>query len=209
MVHTPPPWQEARTNHKHALAKDQQPAGQSTRSSRWFRPGHGLWTTEMLAVAHKAGYRTALGSIWPYDTHIHFPLLNALYIWCKVHSGAVVVLHDRRRHTAATLSWLLPWLRWSGYRVCSLSEAEHLAAVSSSDLTTEALAEHNYSHSQTVSSGSGNSEAGMQALEAMEARMQAVRTAAGNCCPPPNTPTQKGMGGHKRCTLHLALIRTP
>jgi hypothetical protein len=35
------------------------------------------------------------GSVWPWDTYISWPLLNAIYIWSKVYSGAVIVLHDR------------------------------------------------------------------------------------------------------------------
>lgn len=37
-----------------------------------------------------------LGSVWPWDTFINFPLLNALYILCKAYCGAIIVLHDRR-----------------------------------------------------------------------------------------------------------------
>lgn len=245
--------QEARSAHKACMPKAGQAAVSSRRQRRWFRPGHGFWTAEMVAVARQAGYSTVLGSIWPYDTFIQLPLLNAVHIWLKVYTGAVIVLHDRwvarlppcglqhagaalrpagaapaqrllgrscltcgvagwqcaggartttrtsllheawpcgraterklpcpastyrRRHTAATLSWLLPWLEWSGYRVCTLSEAAHLAAVSGGSLTTEVLAEHNMAQSLGVGSCSGSSEAGILALEAMQERMHMVR----------------------------------
>lgn len=49
----------------------------------------------MLALAKKHGYTTVLGSVWPWDTVLKWPLLNALYVWSKVYPGAIIVLHDR------------------------------------------------------------------------------------------------------------------
>ncbi len=48
----------------------------------------------------------------------------------------------RRRHTADTLRVVLPWLRWSGYEVVTLSEAYERANFGTS-LTAEALSQHN------------------------------------------------------------------
>ncbi len=34
---------------------------------KWFRPGHGFFNKRMLQAAEEAGYRTALGDVFPYD----------------------------------------------------------------------------------------------------------------------------------------------
>jgi hypothetical protein len=50
----------------------------------------------MVEAAERLGYTTVLGSVFAWDTwKVPFqPLVNALYIWSKVYSGAVIVLHD-------------------------------------------------------------------------------------------------------------------
>lgn len=48
----------------------------------------------------------------------------------------------RLRHTHATLSYVLPWLRQSGYEVVTLSQAHTLAGYGG-PLTAESLALHN------------------------------------------------------------------
>lgn len=63
--------------------------------TKWFRPGWGWFTPEVVDTAQKLGYHTVLGSVWPWDVYSKWPLLNALYISAKVYPGAVVVLHDR------------------------------------------------------------------------------------------------------------------
>lgn len=63
--------------------------------TKWFRPGWGWFTPEMVDTAQKLGYHTVLGSVWPWDVYSKWPLLNALYICAKAYPGAVVVLHDR------------------------------------------------------------------------------------------------------------------
>lgn len=63
--------------------------------TKWFRPGWGWFTPEVVDTAQKLGYHVVLGSVWPWDVYCKWPLLNALYIATKVYPGAVVVLHDR------------------------------------------------------------------------------------------------------------------
>lgn len=63
--------------------------------TKWFRPGWGWFTPELVEAVQKLGYHTVLGSVWPWDVYSKWPLLNALYISAKVYPGAVIVLHDR------------------------------------------------------------------------------------------------------------------
>ena len=92
---------------------------------RWFRPGSGWYTPAMLAMARRAGYRCALGSVYPYDPHVPSPRLAAAYVLANVRPGAVIVLHEggaRGRRTVETLERVLPALRARGYRVVTLTE---------------------------------------------------------------------------------------
>lgn len=92
---------------------------------RWLRPGSGWYTPEMLAAIERAGYRCALGSVYPYDAHVPSVRFAAAYILANVRPGAVIVLHDRGARggrTAETLLRVLPALRRRGYEVVSLSE---------------------------------------------------------------------------------------
>jgi peptidoglycan/xylan/chitin deacetylase (PgdA/CDA1 family) len=92
---------------------------------RWLRPGGGWHDRKMVEVARKYGYRVALGSIFPYDTHIPSSWFAARHILFNARPGAVIVLHDsgsRGKRTAITLERILPELYCRGYRVVALSE---------------------------------------------------------------------------------------
>ena len=92
---------------------------------RWLRPASGFYDGEMLDTIERAGYRCALGSIYPYDAHLPWPGLSAAYVLSNARPGAVIVLHeggDRSRRTIETLRRVLPVLRRRGYRVVTLSE---------------------------------------------------------------------------------------
>ena len=79
----------------------------------------------MLGQLAAAGYRLALGSLFPLDTcHppgwflVHFLLLNT-------HPGGVIVLHDRPDTlpaTLATLGHVVPALQRRGYRFVRLDD---------------------------------------------------------------------------------------
>jgi peptidoglycan/xylan/chitin deacetylase (PgdA/CDA1 family) len=92
---------------------------------RWFRPGHGWYNVSVLDAAERLGGQTTtvLGSVWPWDTVSPFAYLNAAFVALKAYSGAVIVLHDGRVHTPATLKLALPWLRARGFDVVTLGEA--------------------------------------------------------------------------------------
>lgn len=92
---------------------------------RWFRPGSGWFNGNMLAVARKHHYQTALGSIYPFDPHIPWPWFATRHILAKVQPGSVIILHDkggRGQRTALTLAAILPELKRRGYKIVTLTE---------------------------------------------------------------------------------------
>ena len=91
---------------------------------RWLRPASGFYDGEMLDTIERAGYRCALGSVYPYDPHVPSSRFAAAYVMANVRPGAVIVLHeggDRSRRAMETLGRVLPALRARGYRVVTLS----------------------------------------------------------------------------------------
>jgi len=95
----------------------------------WLRPGSGWYTRRMVATIEGAGYRCALGSIYPFDAQLPSSPFASAFILANVQPGAVIVLHDgpaRGYRTAKTLQRVLPALRTRGYRVVSLGTLARL-----------------------------------------------------------------------------------
>ena len=71
------------------------------------------------------GFLVALGSVFPYDTHIPSAWFARHHIEVTIRHGAIIVLHDgqdRGQRTAEVLQRLLPTLKAKGYQVVTLSE---------------------------------------------------------------------------------------
>ena len=96
----------------------------------WFRPGSGWYDDAMVETAQRHGYRTALGSAYPFDAQLPWTgLARRLTLW-RADRGAVIILHDgpeRGARTVETLSRVLPELRQRGLRVVTLSELTAVA----------------------------------------------------------------------------------
>lgn len=88
---------------------------------QYFRPGSGLFSTEMRAMVARLGYRLALGSIYPHDPQLPYWWLNAWHILSMARSGGIIVCHDRRSWTIPMLRKVLPELRRRGYEIVTLS----------------------------------------------------------------------------------------
>ncbi|MCH2243977.1 MAG: chitin deacetylase family protein [Crocosphaera sp.] len=97
----------------------------------WFRPGGGWYNTQMLETVKKYNYRTANGSIFPYDTNIPSSEFASYHILANLRPGAIIVLHDSSRdgksgdwgeRTNITLKKILPEIKKRGYRTVTLSE---------------------------------------------------------------------------------------
>ena len=99
--------------------------------SRVFRPASGWYDDRMIREAEGSGYRTVLGSVYPFDAQLPFPGFAGWYIRRLVRPGAILVLHDgaeRGLRTAEVLRALLPALRLRGYEVVTVSELEAMAS---------------------------------------------------------------------------------
>lgn len=91
----------------------------------WLRPGGGWYNTTMVKIARQHGYRVALGSIFPFDTHIPSSWFASTQILCNARPGSIIILHDSGlwgERTTLTLSRVLPKLSQKGYQVVTLSE---------------------------------------------------------------------------------------
>ncbi|ACK67748.1 polysaccharide deacetylase [Rippkaea orientalis PCC 8801] len=97
----------------------------------WFRPGGGWYNSKMIEVAKKHGYKSVLGSIFPYDTHISSSQFASYQILLNLRPGAIIILHDSGKdsisgewgeQTIQTLETILPEIKRRGYRTVTLSE---------------------------------------------------------------------------------------
>ncbi|MEL7086320.1 MAG: polysaccharide deacetylase family protein [Cyanobacteria bacterium P01_A01_bin.3] len=108
-------------------------AASGTESLQWYRPGQGVFVPDMLDVVEQQGYRSVLGSVFPYDTLLGSPEFSANFILNRIQPGSIIVLHDRGddgergNRTVAALELLLPELTRQGYRVTTLSELADIA----------------------------------------------------------------------------------
>ncbi len=91
---------------------------------RWFRPGSGFYTKKMLAQIRPYHYRAVVGSIYPYDAHVHSVEFASNYILGNAHPGAIIILHDgslEREATPDILRRIIPALQQRGYRFVTLT----------------------------------------------------------------------------------------
>lgn len=89
----------------------------------WFRPGGGWFHRPMLRQLQAAGYRLALGSLFPFDTTHPPAWFLCRFLLLNAHPGGVIVLHDRPDTLPATLHTLrrvVPLLQRRGYRFVTL-----------------------------------------------------------------------------------------
>lgn len=92
---------------------------------RWARPGSGWYSARMVRQMERAGYRCALGSVYPFDAQLPSAWVSERFLLAQVRPGAIVILHDRGARgsrTARVLGRVLPELRARGYRMVTLSE---------------------------------------------------------------------------------------
>jgi peptidoglycan-N-acetylglucosamine deacetylase len=98
--------------------------------TRLFRPGSGWYDDRMVEAVESRGYRTVLGSVYPFDAQVPWTGFLSWFVLQNVHPGAIVVLHDgaeRGPRTAEVLRAILPELTRQGYRVVTVSTLLELA----------------------------------------------------------------------------------
>lgn len=92
--------------------------------SKWYRPGGGHYTPEMLSFVKKQHQQLVVGSIYPHDAHLSSVLFSTTYIYSRAKPGDVVVLHDggrRGARTAEVLQRVIPAMRYKGLSFVTLS----------------------------------------------------------------------------------------
>ena len=95
----------------------------------WLRPASGWYNSKIIQIADKYGYQVALGSIFPYDTHIHSSCYASMHILANARPGSIIVLHDcgvRGEKTSSTLKFVLPELKKRGYDFVTMSEISRM-----------------------------------------------------------------------------------
>jgi peptidoglycan/xylan/chitin deacetylase (PgdA/CDA1 family) len=113
------------------IQADLRQAGQPATPLKWFRPSGGWPTPQMVGWAQNRGYRTVLGSIWPFDG-LKVPLLSAekrlelqeAFVERFAHPGGILVMHDTPEAnplTRETLRTVVPRLKEEGYGFVTLS----------------------------------------------------------------------------------------
>lgn len=88
---------------------------------KWYRPGSGFINKTIQKVSKDQGVRLALGSVYPHDPFVRFPLLNFLNITSRIQDGDILIIHDRE-WTPGLLDKLLPWLTDHGFESVTLDE---------------------------------------------------------------------------------------
>jgi peptidoglycan/xylan/chitin deacetylase (PgdA/CDA1 family) len=88
--------------------------------AKYFRPGSGIFSSKMVKEAASLGYRTILGSIFPFDPQISSPWLNSAHVLSMVRPGGIIILHENRPWSADELELALKGLTKRGWTVQSL-----------------------------------------------------------------------------------------
>merc|ERR1712130_174778 len=96
------------------------------RPKRWFRPASALWNSNILAIARKKNYTTAIANCYPHDVASFMRYFNATYLQWRVRPGAIIVVHDRW-HTPETLRKALPEILKTGMKLGTLSDLQAAA----------------------------------------------------------------------------------
>lgn len=86
---------------------------------KYFRPGNGFITDDIIRICKLNNYKIVLGTIYPQDTKLPFPNLIYYYIKLKVKPNDIIILHDRK-FTPSVLKKTLKYLKKNNYNIKSL-----------------------------------------------------------------------------------------
>jgi len=90
---------------------------------KWFRPGSGWYSREMIGIIEKHGYKCVLGSVYPLDPFLKWDWFIVKYVISNTTPGSIIILHDGPRkgqRTARTLQQILPELHRNNLEVVTL-----------------------------------------------------------------------------------------
>jgi len=96
-------------------------AAKIIRSCKLFRPGCGVFTTNMLRILTNMGYTVVLGSVYPHDVAIRSNIINSWFIRRKLEPSHIIILHDRV-WTLDLLRDILPWTKLKGFNFETLHQ---------------------------------------------------------------------------------------
>lgn len=77
---------------------------------KYFRPGSGIFSSKMVTAAAGLGYKTVLGSIFPFDPQIPYPGVNAAHVLSMARPGGIIIMHENRPWSADQLERVLKGL---------------------------------------------------------------------------------------------------
>jgi peptidoglycan/xylan/chitin deacetylase (PgdA/CDA1 family) len=96
-------------------------------TTRLFRPAGGSLPQSQAAFVRSRGYRTVLGTVYPFDHAIRSESVIVTLARCLAVNGGIIILHDTRtrgRTTAAALDRLIPAFEAKGYTFALLPQSE-------------------------------------------------------------------------------------
>lgn len=92
----------------------------NSNGEKYFRPGGGFFSTAMVQRVNSLGYRVVLGCIYPHDPQIWSARVNSSHVLSMVRPGGIIIMHDRRNHSAPQLELVLKGLKERDWDVVSL-----------------------------------------------------------------------------------------
>lgn len=121
-----------------AYATASSDAETTRQAPKFFRPGGGLFSKRMLALADKLGYRIILGNIYPHDAQVTSWRINAAHILSMLQPGGIIICHDRRDRILPLLRRIIPEIISRGYRITTVSGLlQHQQAVQLRDAASQ------------------------------------------------------------------------
>lgn len=93
--------------------------------TKWFRPGNGLYHSEMIKIAARHDHKVVLGSVFPLDVRHSSVIFSSFHIVTRSQPGDIIILHEgssRGPRTAQVLQNVLPILQAKGFQVGTVSE---------------------------------------------------------------------------------------
>jgi peptidoglycan/xylan/chitin deacetylase (PgdA/CDA1 family) len=92
----------------------------NTNEAKYFRPGSGIFSAKMVRIAASVGYKTVLGSIFPFDPQIPSATINAAHVLSMARPGGIIIMHENRPWSVDQLEIVLKGLTAGGWKVESV-----------------------------------------------------------------------------------------
>lgn len=87
---------------------------------KYFRPGSGIFSSKMVKAVAAVGYKTVLGSIFPFDPQIPSAWINSAHVLSMARPGGIIIMHENRPWSVDQLERVLKGLTTRGWKVESV-----------------------------------------------------------------------------------------